>query len=257
MALLLPIIAIPKFNTIEPTIMIYRLLFIFSLFILTPFSGTKQNHTATYSFTSLPTAATRVSVEESVYNTLDANHFEMPSLECFSKGLKGFNRLKAMGKVSKEYLTIVDYSLPSTTKRLWIIDTRLNKIIMNSLVAHGKNSGENFATSFSNRSESNKSSLGFFTTGETYMGKHGLSLKLDGMENGINDRARTRSIVMHAADYVSEAFAKAHHRLGLSHGCPALPPQLTSRIIATIKGKSCLFIYHPSMFLHRESKLVA
>jgi len=184
---------------------------------------------------------------ETLYNTIDSNNFQMPSYECFSKGIQGFNRLKASGMVTKEYLTIVDYSLPSTTKRLWIIDLKNNKIIMNSLVAHGKNSGQNYANSFSNSNESNKSSLGFFITGETYMGKHGLSLKLDGMQRGLNDHARARSIVMHAADYVTEAFARAHNRLGLSHGCPALPPNLSAQIIAMLKGKSCLFIYHPSM----------
>ena len=195
--------------------------------------------------------------DESIYNSIDSNNFDMPAFECFSRAIQGFNKLKASGLVDKEYLTIVDYSLPSTAKRLWIIDLKANKIIMNSLVAHGKNSGANYATSFSNKSESNKSSLGFFITGETYMGKHGLSLKLDGLESGINDSARDRSIVMHAADYVTEDFARVHHRLGLSHGCPALPPNLSGKIIAMIKGKSCLFIYHPSMAYNSTSKLVA
>ncbi len=241
--------------------MIYRTVLVFSLLVLTSFSDKKPTLKSTYlatTGTEIPVVpAKTVSAEENTYNSLDANQMALPEFECFSKALKGFNRLKEMGKIKNEFLTIVDYSLPSTVKRLWIIDTKQNKIIMNSLVAHGKNSGENFATSFSNSKESNKSSLGFFTTGETYMGKHGLSLKLDGQENGVNDMARNRSIVMHAADYVSEAFAKAHHRLGLSHGCPALPPALNSKIIATIKGKSCLFIYHPSMFTHKLSKLVA
>ncbi|MES2748574.1 MAG: murein L,D-transpeptidase catalytic domain family protein [Bacteroidota bacterium] len=237
--------------------MIYRILLVFSLFIFTSFTNKKTNTNATYAFVTVSSDVKKEATEESVYNSLDANSFDMPTMECFVKGLKGFNRLKEMGKVNKEFLTIVDYSLPSTVKRLWIIDTKQNKIILNSLVAHGKNSGENFATSFSNKSESNKSSLGFFITGETYIGKHGLSLKLDGLENGINDMARTRAIVMHAADYVSEAFAKVHHRLGLSHGCPALPPSLNNKIIATIKGKSCLFIYHPSMIDNTTSKFVA
>lgn len=237
--------------------MIYRILLVFSVFVLTSFTdkttAAKRPHAALTEVKPAVASAKSGLTEENLYKTLDANQFDMPTFECFSKALKGFNRLKEMGKISKEFLTIVDYSLPSTAKRLWVIDTRLNKVVMNSLVAHGKNSGQNYANNFSNKKESNMSSLGFFTTGETYMGKHGLSLKLDGQESGLNDMARTRAIVMHAADYVSEAFAKAHHRLGLSHGCPALPPALNSKIIATIKGKSCLFIYHPSM----ASKLVA
>lgn len=237
--------------------MIYRSLLILSLFALTSFTGenraAKTKHITTTEAKHAVVDSGTATSEKSIYNALDANQMAMPNFECFSKALKGFNRLKEMGKVQKEFLTIVDYSLPSTEKRLWVIDTKNNKVIMNSLVAHGKNSGQNFATNFSNRSESNMSSLGFFTTGETYMGKHGLSLKLDGQEYGLNDMARTRAIVMHAADYVSDAFAKVHHRLGLSHGCPALPPAMNSKIIAMIKGKSCLFIYHPSI----NSKLVA
>lgn len=236
--------------------MIYRCLLVFSLFALTSFSGrnnTKEPVSRAITEVKTTVADTEYCLTESTYNSLDTNGFDMPAFECFSKALKGFNRLKEMGKINKEFLTIVDYSLPSTAKRLWVIDTQRNMVVVNSLVAHGKNSGMNYANNFSNRKESNMSSLGFFTTGETYMGKHGLSLKLDGQENGLNDMARARAIVMHAADYVSEAFAKSHQRLGLSHGCPALPPALNSKIIATIKGKSCLFIYHPSM----ASKLVA
>jgi hypothetical protein len=108
------------------------------------------------------------------------------------------------------------------------------------------NSGNEFATQFSNENSSNKSSLGFYTTGELYNGKHGLSLKLDGQERGINCNARARAIVMHAADYVSESFAKQHSRIGRSLGCPALPNHLNKEIVNLIKGKSCLFIYHPS-----------
>lgn len=194
---------------------------------------------------------------ESVYNSLDANNFQLPKIESFSKAIEGFYLLKEKGLIQKDYLTIVDFSMSSKSKRLWVIDMNENKIVFNSLVAHGKNSGDDFATSFSNTSESNKSSLGFFATAETYIGQHGLSLKLDGLEKGINDKARSRAIVIHGADYVSTNFIKAHHRLGRSQGCPALPVELSKKIIQTIKDKSCLFIYHPSSDYIRSSKLVS
>jgi len=234
--------------------MIYRIIAA-SLFVLSSFSE-KQPDELTNKAMQIVECA-KPAINEAMYATLNANSFAMPSFDCFSKGILGFYKLKESGNVGKDFLTIVDYSLPSTEKRLWIIDTKENKIVMNSLVAHGKNSGENYATSFSNKNESNKSSLGFFVTGETYIGKHGLSLRLDGLEKGVNDGARNRSIVMHAADYVSETFAKVHHRLGLSHGCPALPPSLSNKIIATIKGKSCLFVYHPSMDNNHTSKSIS
>lgn len=227
------------------------------LFALSSFTSTDKKFNGFSESTLVNSEVKSIGLEEGMFNSLNSNHFEIPTFECFSRAIQGFNKLKASGLVGKEFLTIVDYSLPSTVKRLWIIDIRNNKIIEHSLVAHGKNSGANYANSFSNKSESNKSSLGFFITGETYIGKHGLSLKLDGQEKGINDMARNRAIVMHAADYVTEDFARAHNRLGLSHGCPALPPSLSGKIIATIKGKSCLFIYHPSMSSRTASNLVA
>jgi len=234
--------------------MIYKIIAV-SLFVL--FSNNEKKLVENSKKPLEISAYSKPAAEELAYATLNPNSFKLPSFDCFSKALHGFLKLKESGNVAKDFLTIVDYSLPSTEKRLWIIDTKENKIVMNSLVAHGKNSGKNYATSFSNKNESNKSSLGFFITGETYNGKHGLSLRLDGLEKGLNDGARNRSIVMHAADYVSEAFAKAHKRLGLSHGCPALPNNLSAKIIATIKGKSCLFIYHPSLDYNKTSSLVS
>ena len=188
---------------------------------------------------------------------MNSNHFQLPKLESFSKALEGFYLLKEKGIIKKDFLTIVDFSLSSKVKRMWIIDMNENKILMNSLVAHGKNSGEDYANQFSNTNESNKSSLGFFATGESYIGKHGLSLKLDGLENGVNSNARQRAIVIHGADYVSENFIKNHNRLGKSQGCPAVPVELSKKIIQTIKDKSCLFIYHPSIENSSTAKLVS
>lgn len=192
-----------------------------------------------------------------VYNSLEPNRFKMPKLESFSNAFKGYQLLKDKGVLRKDIITIIDFSLSSREKRLWIIDMKTNEILLNTFVAHGKNSGSDYAVNFSNKNESYKSSLGFFTTGEVYRGKHGLSLKLDGLEKGVNDNARKRAVVLHGADYVSRKFIKAHNRLGRSQGCPAVPVEFSKKIINTIKGKSCLFIYHPSRGVVNKAKLIS
>lgn len=181
-----------------------------------------------------------------LYQSIESNGFELPEYDSFSKAIDGFEVLREQQIIQKNILTIIDFDLPSTQKRLWVIDMAENKVLFHSLVAHGKNSGELNANSFSNENESFKSSLGFFVTNETYQGAHGLSLKLDGLEKNKNDNARNRAIVIHGADYVSEGFIRVHNRLGRSFGCPALPLELTNSIISTIKNKSCLFINHRS-----------
>jgi hypothetical protein len=183
---------------------------------------------------------------ETAYNNLNSNQFTLPNLESFKEALKGFYLLKEKGLIQKDILTLVDFSLSSNIKRLWVIDLDTNTILYNSLVAHGRNTGEEFANSFSNSNSSYKSSLGFYATGEVYSGKHGMSLKLDGLEKGINDNARERGVVMHSANYVSNSFIKCNKRLGRSQGCPAVPQESLKEIVNTIKNKSCLFIYHPS-----------
>ncbi|WP_348813394.1 murein L,D-transpeptidase catalytic domain family protein [Flavobacterium maritimum] len=187
------------------------------------------------------------STVEMVYNNLHSNQYVLPKLESFSKALKGYYALKEKGLIKKNILTLVDFSLSSNIKRLWVIDLATNTILFQSLVAHGRNTGEEFANSFSNAAQSFKSSVGFYATGEIYNGKHGMSLKLDGLEKGINDNARNRGVVIHAANYVSDAFIRNNKRLGRSQGCPALPEELSKGIISVIKEKSCLFIYHPSV----------
>jgi len=194
---------------------------------------------------------------ESVYNSLNSNNFKMPELKTFSEALKGFYLLKERGVVKKDILTLIDFSLSSNAKRLWVIDLATNTILFNSLVAHGRNTGEEFASTFSNLNSSFKSSLGFYATGEIYQGKHGASLRLDGLENGVNDNARERGVVMHGADYVSESFIRNHKRLGRSQGCPAVPVELTNEIIQLIKDKSCLYIYHPSRNFAMEERLIS
>ncbi len=226
--------------------------FYLALFALMSFATnlSKEKHPKKYAFSY-------VKNNTNVFNSLDSNNFQLPKEESFSKALEGYYLLKSKGFIKKEFLTIIDFSLSSSIKRMWIIDMNQNKIILNSLVAHGKNSGEEYAEDFSNLNQSNKSSLGFFLTGETYNGKHGLSLKLDGLEKGINDNARKREVVVHGADYVSESFINNNKRLGRSQGCPAVPVELSKKIIETIKNKSCMFIYHPSKDAIQSSKLIS
>ncbi len=221
------------------------------LFFLTSFTPLEQKSTETKVIAHTKVESVKSEIEmkvEAVYNQLNSNNFSMPKLESFSKALAGFYDLKSKGLVAKDMITVIDFSLSSNVKRLWVIDLTTNTILYNSLVAHGRNTGDEFAKSFSNAAESYKSSLGFYATGEIYNGKHGMSLKLDGLEKGINDNARNRAVVMHGADYVAETFIKNNHRLGRSLGCPAIPVGLTKEIVNTIKGKSCLFIYHPSRY---------
>jgi hypothetical protein len=195
--------------------------------------------------------------EMQVYKALKGNRFDLPNSECFTQALKGFYLLKEKGLIKKNILTVVDFSMSSNIKRLWIINMETNEVVLQSLVAHGRNTGDEFATNFSNISESFKSSLGFYTTAEVYNGKHGVSLKLDGLEKGLNDNARNRAVVLHGADYVSESFIKAHNRLGRSQGCPAVPVSLANDIIDLIKGGACLYIYHPSLSKSKKSILIS
>ena len=191
------------------------------------------------------------------FDELEENNLTLPRFLSFEKAYEGYTQLKSQGFIDKDFLTIIDFSLSSNEERLWVIDMVSKKVVLHSLVAHGRNSGEEFATKFSNKAESFQSSLGFYATGEVYQGKHGLSLRLDGLEYGINDNARNRAVVIHGADYVSEKFANAQGRLGRSLGCPAVPYAIHKDFINLIKDKSCLFIYHPSRTYLAKSKLVS
>ncbi|MGB7785539.1 MAG: murein L,D-transpeptidase catalytic domain family protein [Salinimicrobium sp.] len=178
-----------------------------------------------------------------LYQDFSALNTTMPSEDAFLKGMTGYNKLHAENKIQNELLTIVDFNLPSTQKRMWILDMTTKKVLFNTYVAHGQGTGGNMATKFSNTSNSHQSSLGFYVTAETYHGKNGLSLFIDGMEKGFNSNARNRYVVIHGADYATEGFIKNRGRLGRSYGCPAVPTKLSKEIINTIKGNSVLFIY--------------
>ena len=173
------------------------------------------------------------------------------SFDIFNSAITGYH--KTDNKRKKNILTIVDYSKPSTEERFFVIDIDGRKLLYHCLVAHGKNSGDNYAVSFSNESGSLKSSLGFFLTAETYSGAHGYTLSLDGLEKDINDNARSRDIVIHGADYVSQEFIAKYGRLGKSWGCPALPQKISKEVIDRISNGSCLFIYGKDVNYSRNS----
>jgi hypothetical protein len=147
--------------------------------------------------------------------------------------------------IKRKVLSVIDYSLPSTEPRLWVFDLDKQELLFRELVAHGVNTGENLATRFSNIEGSRQSSLGLFLTDRTYFGRNGYSLKLQGLEEGINHKALERTIVLHGAWYVSEAFKREHGRLGRSWGCPAVKKSVAKPLIDTIKDGSLLFVYYP------------
>ena len=163
----------------------------------------------------------------------------------FALALEAASHAVSRGTANPSTLTVIDFSKPSTEKRLWVYDLRSRALLFHEHVAHGRGSGANMARTFSNVPESNQSSLGLFRTAEAYMGKHGLSLRLDGLERGVNDRARERAIVIHGAEYVNAAAAKAQGRLGRSLGCPAVRPDIVKPLINAVKDGGLLFAYYP------------
>lgn len=183
-------------------------------------------------------SAPAVSSCQLLYNEMELDG--VVNYDAFEKAVAGYNKI---GQKSKEILTLVDFSKPSTEERFYVFDMRHKKLLFTSLVSHGKNSGGNYATSFSNKTGSLKSSLGFFLTENTYQGRNGYSLVLDGLEKGINDKAKERAIVIHGATYSNPSVIASSGRLGRSFGCPALPLAVSKPIINTIKGGSLLFIY--------------
>ena len=168
------------------------------------------------------------------------------SEEIFSLAFSGFEKLNAQGRLSADsILTIIDFSKSSRENRLFVVDLKKQELLFKSIVAHGRNTGEEFAKSFSNAMNSHKSSLGFYVTGGTYMGSNGFSMLLNGVEKGFNDKAKDRAIVMHGADYASEQVIRYKGYLGRSYGCPALPRPINKKVIETIKEGNCMFIYYP------------
>lgn len=179
------------------------------------------------------------------------------SREAYSYALQGLEHLEGEGVVSNDsVLTVIDFSLPSYKKRLFVIDLNSGELLFNTYVSHGRNSGTDMAKRFSNKYNSYQSSPGFYVTGDTYIGEHGYSLRLNGQEKGINDNALVRKIVMHPAAYVSNYSIKAKGYLGRSLGCPAIPAAVHKPLINTIKQGSCLFIYSPDSNYITRSPLI-
>ena len=237
---------------------ILTLSFIATAFTAISWISVKESHSASSEITDKsviqPTHVVNVAVsaeeqfEQHINGVYDAAELAESKLDynVFKKAFIGYLNLKTADLVSsKQLLTIVDFNKSSTQKRLWIIDLAQQKLLFNTLVAHGQGSGGDMPDKFSNLQNSHQSSLGFYVTSDIYHGKHGLSIKLDGMDEGFNSNAKERNVVIHGAKYVSQEFVNQRGRLGRSHGCPALPVELTSEIIENIKGKTTLFIAGP------------
>jgi len=192
----------------------------------------------------------------SLYNTIGLNDYNL-SYTAFRYGMIGYFSLEHDAKLgSKKLISIIDFSKPSSEKRFYTIDLEKLEVKFHEYVAHGKNTGWNTAESFSNVVHSNASSLGFYITAETYVGSKGYSLKLDGQDKGYNDNMRARAVVMHEADYVSEGWIKKYGRLGRSQGCPALPKEISKKVIDAIKHHTLIFAYSQNNeFLNTSSHL--
>lgn len=192
----------------------------------------------------------------SIYSSITASGSQL-SQQVFEIAFSGFDKLQAQGKLSQDsILTIIDFSKSSREKRMHVVDLKSGRLLFNSVVAHGRNSGDEYAQHFSNQPNSHKSSLGFYVTGGTYSGSNGYSMILNGMEKGFNDKAKDRAIVMHGAAYANENVLYSGHRLGRSFGCPALPQQLNKQVIEKIKGGNCLFIFYPDQQYLNNSKMI-
>lgn len=204
-----------------------------------------------------PEKLPEVDENEEVYSVLHLGEMGL-SNDAFRFALRGFERMKKEGKLlNQSILTIIDFSQSSTKKRMYVIDLYKKVLLFNTYVAHGKNTGEEFAQRFSNIPGTFQSSLGFYLTENMSIGsKVGLSLLLKGLEQGINDKAREREIIIHGADYATEDFIKKTGRLGRSYGCPSLPPDVIKPVAETIKNGSLLFIYSPDKNYFQKSTVL-
>jgi len=208
-----------------------------------------------FAFAAISINNKQITEDENIHQLwIDCGLEKVISIDVFNDAILGYRQIDNIKK--ENIITIIDFSKPSTEKRFFVIDLQNKKLLYRCFVAHGKNSGGNYAKSFSNQQSSLESCLGFFLTAETYNGNHGYSLKLDGLEKDINDNSRAREIVIHGADYVSQEFIDKYGRLGRSWGCPALPPEISKKVIDKISNGSCLFIYGDDKYYRENSKLI-
>jgi hypothetical protein len=229
--------------------------------------GKAENATITIGSSAITTTNTVAVVTKSATQLLEeeaAGMYQLMNLrkwglsrKAFEYAWKGYKHLLQNRRINKDQvLSICDFSQSSRRKRFYIIDVEEKKVLINTWVAHGRNSGGEYARSFSNKPESHKSSLGFYVTRNTYYGGHGLALKIEGLEKNINDLADERNIVIHGSNYVGANFLRQSRINGRSFGCPAVPAKENAKVIQTIKGGSCLFIYHPTKTYIQNSKVL-
>ncbi|CAL1519875.1 murein L,D-transpeptidase catalytic domain family protein [Chitinophaga sp. MM2321] len=223
-------------------------------FLITTFTTT--NKKAAVAQPATPTITTDSVQQISLYDSMRLDTSGL-SKEAFESALQGFEHLEEKGRIrNADVISIIDFSLPSARKRLFVIDLKNKLLLFNTLVSHGRNSGAANANTFSNKMNSFKSSLGFFVTGDTYIGEHGYSLRLEGEEEGINDNALSRGIVMHSAAYVNESLARSQGYIGRSLGCPAIPENIHRKVIERIRNGTCLFLYSPDKYYSAHTKIL-
>ena len=246
----------PKVTKRFSTVM---MLFMLSMTTLISFTAIENRTTATHKIdrtNSEALATKKAYYSSSIYQQLYKKGVNI-SEDIFVLAFKGFEKLSASGRLNTDsILTIIDFSKSSREKRMFVIDLKETKLLFKTVVAHGKNSGDEYALRFSNKKDSHQSSLGFYITKSTYIGSNGYSLMLDGIEKDVNDKAISRAIVIHGAEYANESYLKRKGYLGRSFGCPALPTAVNKKVIDKIKQGNCMFIYYPDQQYLRNSKIL-
>jgi hypothetical protein len=233
------------FNPVSVTFLILLFLLAPALQAGTGRTRNSKTHSKNNTVSHTATAAFKEEVSN-LYNQIDLQSFGLTQ-KAFEYAYRGYTYLVEHNLLSRtNILSICDFSQSSRSKRFYVVDLEQKKVLINTYVAHGRNSGSEYARSFSNDPRSHKSSLGFYVTEHTYYGDHGLSLRIRGLEKGFNDRANGRNIVVHGSDYVGPDFLESNPFNGRSYGCPAVPSQESGEVIEAIKDGSCLFIYHPT-----------
>jgi hypothetical protein len=234
-----------------------RLIFPALIALLLPMlaAAKKKNHHFYYSARAAEKRLIALEAGE-LYYTMDLEDSGLNE-KALEYALLGYHHLLKRHALHKTtVLSVCDFSQPSSAKRMYILDLQNKRLLYRTYVAHGQGSGRVFANSFSNVPESYKSSLGFYVTRGTYVGSNGLSLRIDGVEKGFNDKAHARSIVIHGANYVSERVLHKYGLMGTTFGCPAVPEDMASQIIPVLKNGTCFFIYYPSRRYLSSSRMI-
>lgn len=233
----------------------FTLFLLLFLFLLSLSGHTKSTSSSYFKVPASIKNDTRFSGEK-LYDSLGLENYGL-SKKAWQYAIKGYQKLLTKGRIENtDVITICDFSLSSRQKRLFIIDLKNGELLLNTYVAHGRKSGMEYARSFSNKANSHQSSLGFYITRNQYYGENGLSLRLDGIDKGFNDKALKRNIVVHGSEYANDEFLNTNSFLGRSYGCPAVPEGDIENIVNTIKEGSCFFIYYPAKKYITSSKIL-